>query len=85
MIFINYKEMTTLTVSNIELLYKTLQKKYNHNFATCNVAINEGSPLWGILHLVFNLDRSGSMGTPGDDKKTPWEYVTHMMHNVFQY
>ena len=25
--------MTTLTASTIELLYKTLQKKHNHNFA----------------------------------------------------
>ena len=76
----------TLNVGNIQLLYKTLQKnKFDTNFGICNLSIGKGDPLWGVLHFVFNLDRSGSMGSLGADGKTAWENIVHTMRCILDY
>ena len=78
---------TMFNTSDIQLLYKTAQEKFPYNFATCNLSINSGEPLFNILHFVFSLDRSGSMGagSSGQDGRTAWDNLVHTMRNIFQY
>ena len=76
-----------LNVSDLQLLFKSPQSKFEHNFGTCNIRINKGEPLWGALHLVFNLDRSGSTGagSEGKDGKTAWDNIVHTMKCTLNY
>ena len=72
-----------LNVNPIQLLFKSPQDKYDHNFAISNICVKGGTPVWKSLHFIFTLDRSGSMSQRGRDGNTAWDNVTHMMHNIF--